>query len=965
MCGLFMLSSVLTVYGQEARLDFMGQVDSTMDRYYFENADSALYYLNKLYRKAVDNRWSSGVLYVLLNKAYVAEHHFMIDSLDIFLDQGDSICNQYRNDTETIDPDNNLIAEVSYMRGMYYYYQGDFLNALLSFKKTIFDKDILQISDSLQTFNGLVNISQLAIFNSDYGRAMQFANMASKTLPMQYPSYTSVRDYDYQRAFIDAVKSRIQFLQNQPGKNINIYRGIKSSLKQSIERIKHKENEAGTHNLFLKLYTQLADVYVALEDYDSALVHINKGMLLSKGADKEQQIKFLYEAANVHLKKGDDKTATKLVREGQDIALRDFDERNRFIARAYYEMGNIHASRSEWTRSLSAYQQSLLQLVDSFSNHDDLFALPLLQGNMLESEVLKVLLLKAQTFYRWYNDKPDNKKALFAAVETYEKAVELIDKIRMSFQDADSKQFLSSVTLSSYEEGIQAATLAYQVTSDTKYFEKAFYFAEKSKANQLVQVVKDISSKYFAGIPKDIIEHENQLKGRVYYWKHTLQDSDDADFKVKAQKNLLESKERYEKFIKGLEKEYPEYYQVKYTSKTIGIHDIRSELAKGEVLIEYFYGDQHLYVFAISANDTFLELVPVDYSMHKKLYSFLDLLKKPGVEKYDLEQYEIKAKELYAILLKPVEKAMPKENGHLLIVADGPLGYLPFEALIASEISNESLDFVINKYSVSYDYSATLRHEKKRIQRDGENRRYVGFSPSYNSKESFLSDLKFNHMEVKQAQSYLGGEVFDGENATEYNFYNSSSEASVIHLSLHAKVDDDHPSASALYFYNASVSGQTGADEDNILYLYELYSISLKARLAVLSACETGTGLYARGEGIMSLGRAFQYAGCPSVAMSLWQVNDKSTASIMGEFFQNLERGISKSEALRKAKLSFINDPKNKYFTHPYYWSGFVLMGDDQPISSPSRLMEVLLVFVVLIATTLIVYIKKYRKGSA
>ena len=104
------------------------------------------------------------------------------------------------------------------------------------------------------------------------------------------------------------------------------------------------------------------------------------------------------------------------------------------------------------------------------------------------------------------------------------------------------------------------------------------------------------------------------------------------------------------------------------------------------------------------------------------------------------------------------------------------------------------------------------------------------------------------------------------------------------------------------------------------------------ADLAVLSACETGGGRYTRGEGIVSLGKAFRYAGCENIVMSLWKVNDRTTADIMKLFFQNLGAGMGKDEALRQAKLSFLNDAENRYFAHPNYWSAFILSGDALPL---------------------------------
>ena len=120
----------------------------------------------------------------------------------------------------------------------------------------------------------------------------------------------------------------------------------------------------------------------------------------------------------------------------------------------------------------------------------------------------------------------------------------------------------------------------------------------------------------------------------------------------------------------------------------------------------------------------------------------------------------------------------------------------------------------------------------------------------------------------------------------------------------------------------------TDSTEDGFLYTHEIYNQSLRAELAVLSACGTGLGKQIRGEGIMSLARAFHYAGCPNIAMSLWQVDDKTTSALMQEFYKQLKAGNPKDEALRQAKLYVLD----KHESHPYYWAPFVLIGDNAPV---------------------------------
>jgi CHAT domain-containing protein len=139
--------------------------------------------------------------------------------------------------------------------------------------------------------------------------------------------------------------------------------------------------------------------------------------------------------------------------------------------------------------------------------------------------------------------------------------------------------------------------------------------------------------------------------------------------------------------------------------------------------------------------------------------------------------------------------------------------------------------------------------------------------------------------------------------------------------------------------------------EDGFLKISEIYNLELNASMVVLSACNTGYGQLKRGEGIMSLARAFFYAGVPNVVMTLWQVEDKSGGRIMTDFYQNLARGTAKDMALRNAKLSFLTE-SDPIHQHPYYWSGYIVVGDSSAVFI-SRTIKLLIITMILILSFL------------
>ena len=170
-------------------------------------------------------------------------------------------------------------------------------------------------------------------------------------------------------------------------------------------------------------------------------------------------------------------------------------------------------------------------------------------------------------------------------------------------------------------------------------------------------------------------------------------------------------------------------------------------------------------------------------------------------------------------------------------------------------------------------------------------------------------------------------ELFFGEAATEENVKSPDrlSAYRLIHFSTHGYVNEERPRFSGLVLSLPANAASTRAgkqSEDGLLAAYEIFNLKLKADLVVLSACETGLGKEIKGEGLMSLTRAFMYAGAPSVMVSLWNVNDETAADLMIRFYRHLQSGKTKSEALRQAQLETIRD--NGF---PFFWAPFVLIG--------------------------------------
>jgi CHAT domain-containing protein len=161
----------------------------------------------------------------------------------------------------------------------------------------------------------------------------------------------------------------------------------------------------------------------------------------------------------------------------------------------------------------------------------------------------------------------------------------------------------------------------------------------------------------------------------------------------------------------------------------------------------------------------------------------------------------------------------------------------------------------------------------------------------------------------------IANSVLNGTDATTDEFLKKAPRHSVIHLSTHA---------------DAGGSGTPGIElYDRRLTLPEIYAQRFHASLVSLSACETGKGRFAKGEGVLSLARAFAYAGAQSLVASHWSVNERSTAELFSDFYKNLEKGLPKAEALRQAKLSYLSSSELDARKAPFHWAAFTLTGAD------------------------------------
>ncbi|MEL6252664.1 MAG: CHAT domain-containing protein, partial [Bacteroidota bacterium] len=304
------------------------------------------------------------------------------------------------------------------------------------------------------------------------------------------------------------------------------------------------------------------------------------------------------------------------------------------------------------------------------------------------------------------------------------------------------------------------------------------------------------------------------------------------------------------------------------------------------------------------------------------------------------------------------------------------LGYLPFETLLTHKVeikkSYKKFPFLLKKYSLSYEYSSSLLLYPYKYPKT-KKLKYAGFAPLYSTNflsnyqsrlgqsmdgENFqFSDLRYNRAEVDQIAEMMTGSRYIGPLATESSFKKEAPKFDILHLAMHGFTHEERPLESGLIF-----SPQTDSLNDGILHAHELYGMKLRAKLAILSACHTGSGKLARGEGIMSLSRAFKYAGCPNVISTLWQADDKSTQELIHSFFTSVAREENMATALRKAKLKFLEEA-NEIQAHPAHWAAFIYIGDPEALELKAKKTPIPLLLILVLFGLGFFYLVFFRKS--
>ena len=773
--------------------------------------------------------------------------------------------------------------------------------------------------------------------------------------------YKDLRRYDKALYYLDQARNIQESHFGKDGSdlanthyNIALNLQSKGSFKKAIE---HYLESARITGIYVKHHPNLAEdhqkiggCYVSLGRFQDALHHYQIAASLYEQLPEESLAEIGLWSAYAKL----------FAAQEADGSALDYAEKA--LSAAMARLGSNHPKVASYLSDVATHQTHLghhdlalstvtkgLKLLRYDSRHFD-------PKTISSKEHLYGLLSMAGYVYLTKYHHSGESPWLEKAMDYYQHALLVVDDLRAGMQEEKSKHLLSQQTIRIYEHLIETVYHLYLETGIGEYVELALQVSEMSRRSTVLEAMLSRQTGRFPGVPTEVYLKERRLHERIAELESKLGSEKKADRALTPdaerharQQALFEARQQLWTYLDSVSVDYPRYHQHRYPTNIPNCTVWQATLEADQCLVEYFDGKDHLYVMTLTQGDLQMvkiakndELLGAKRQLLTHLTNTDSILSRPH---HSLLQFQMAAQKLFQLLLSP---ALPNEMREILIIPDGFEADIPFEVLLQRQPEVEDpgeWPYLCQSHLIHYAQSILAWQEQKTWQPQAR-KSFAGFAPSYDhdietepdtlDHPTFAMVVREREMrlpgarqEVIDIQKIFGGEIFIGAEATEAQFLNTAQDYQILHLSAHSLLHNTNPDRSSLI-----LTPSVNTRSDDALTAAEICHLQLSAELAVLSACQTGSGKTNRGEGVMSLGRAFSFAGVPATVQSLWKVPDASTSEMMPLFYSGLKAGLAKHEALNQARLTYLQTEHISEQKHPYFWAGFVLYGNADSLKS-------------------------------
>ena len=632
-------------------------------------------------------------------------------------------------------------------------------------------------------------------------------------------------------------------------------------------------------------------------------------------------LEFLSNAALFYAQQGDSKTAIAKAQKGYKYVVKTQGSKTLLAFQQLLNLSEVYYLAGDYHKALSYGDQGLKSLAVIMDSGNSL-----LDSIRMELKKPQAILAKTKARYQLISIK--NVAQLTPLYDELNEALTVLERRKSVLTDVDDIELVMSEHSGLLEFTKKISYELYKLTGDKKYVDRVLGLHESGIYNRIRSRLDKNDSLQFAHLPDEIQSREKQLKTAI---SSALGGANSQDEKMKEYLNAIEE---WNFFLEKLRVEYPRYYNLRYETIIKNFENVLQTLPENTSVVRYLFIDQELY--ALVADKQVRSIFPLESD---SLEESISSLTEPDLT---VNQTSALLFDLYNQLWQPISANI--QHKKIIIIPDGVLFNLNFEILTPQRITTYkefAKHSLLAEYTISYQYSMLLidRGAKSTVIENS----FVAFAPGFfdELKEKYGSSRKgslefdksylyllpqpFSISLVKKIKQQLGGNTFLSHQSTKSAFKNQAANHKIIHIGTHAESNNDRPEFSRLIFAKNSL------DEDNSLFVDEIYNCNLTSNLTTLSACETGKPGFQEGEGMISLAHAFNYAGSESMLTGLWKVDEQASAILLETFYENLTKGLEKDEALRQAKLYYLENSNGRMLA-PQYWAGLVIMGDTAAI---------------------------------
>ncbi|HEX8145258.1 MAG TPA: CHAT domain-containing protein [Pyrinomonadaceae bacterium] len=759
----------------------------------------------------------------------------------------------------------------------------------------------------------------------------------------------------------------------------NDYRAALESYQKGLKLME----ELGGGDKSESLLNVIGRVYLAQGNYALARDYFRRSLAIRESlGDRNGMAMSLNTIGDSYLLEGDNDRALEYL--GRSLALQETTAKIN-VAATLNLIGNVHLARQNYTQAEDYLQKSLvlseatgekIRVGDTLNSLARFYEAQSRYSQALEFAA-RALAVAEQTgtpeaIWQAHTTRGKAYRALGRSNEArreFDEAIAAIERLRAYITGGEvERQNFFTNKLAPYHAMIE------MLIGEGK-LDEALAFGERAKARVLLDVLRSGRNSINKSMTPQERERERQINAELFALNAQLRQewsrpAPDSTRLASLRERLEKVRFELESFTTNLYATHPELRVQRGDVPPVTLAGLGELLPDARtILVQYVVTENRTYLFAITRHgrETASASRPEAQTIATatptlKVYALdirrSDLSDRINRFRQRLAQGDItfkrEARALYDLLLKPARAELQGKT-RLVIIPDDTLWGLPFQALRSTETR-----YVLEDQAISYAPSLGVLKEmtQARRRREGEpavtntllalgnpssvtNRsRAVGARPGETMPDDseLLPEAERQVRTLGQLYGAARSKIYTGVEASEERFKGEAGKYRILHLATHGVLDDVSP----MYSYVLLATGKDEKGEDGLLEARELMNLELRTDLVVLSACETARGRYKAGEGVIGLAWALFVAGSPATLVSQWKVESASTTDLMLSFHRNLSSSAkqptapaaklrasgnppTKADALREAALSLL---RSERYAHPFYWAGFVIIGD-------------------------------------